>query len=98
MPILTGICFTLSPSKTKTTSTGLGASFDFLSALGLFVPVAVAAFVAAGAFVAGGESAALAVLAMEAVPLVFDGLFVLPMSLGIRVVTAASGTVRTLVR
>src|SRR6266576_6762545 len=90
MPILTGTTLAWSPSRTNTTSMGLGASLFFLSDLGELVPVSDEWFVPLpdGSFVAAG---ALVLPILPASPF-------LSLSLGSRVVTLAMGTVRTLVR
>src|ERR1035438_1440454 len=110
MPIFTGTIFAWSPSRTNTTSIGLTASFDFLSALATFVPSAAGTFVLRAATLV-----AVTVFVVAARTLVpdFDELvpggslsaasFLSPFlsfsfSFGGRVVTLAKGTVSALVR
>src|SRR5437879_768766 len=97
MPILTGIIFTRSLPRTKTTSIGLAPSLDFLSALATLVPavaggcgwvLAANEFVLAAVALAGGGSSG-------ATPVVLP---LLAFSFGSRVVTLAMGTVSTFVR
>src|SRR4051794_17755252 len=98
MPIFTGTVLARSPSTTKTTSIGFGASFDFLSALAVLVPSSAAELaakaVAEGAFVLPLDVAEL--VAPEASR--FAPGLSLSSVLGKRLVTLAMGTVRTFVR
>src|ERR1017187_9928689 len=103
MPILTGAIFAWSPSTTKTTSTCLTASFDFLSDFAMLVPAAAGKLVpAASALVLAAAGPGFATTPLvpalgEFVPggsvkAVFPSPF-FSFSFGGRVVTLAYGTV-----
>src|SRR5882757_1670827 len=95
MPIFTGTALTWSPSTTKTTSVGLVASFDLDARAGF--PATLLVFVPATLFVPATALVSDAAEAMAFVPSIFDALVFGADFIG-RLVTLASGTVRTLVR